>query len=115
MASPRTRSCAAFRRVGRNTGRRNGRSPSRSATARTPSPLRAGSWKASPLHGPPGQMTSALEHFARDDDAHDLVGAFENAMHPKIAHDAFDLIVGEIAVAAVQLQRLISDFEGGVG
>ena len=30
-------------------------------------------------------------------------------MHAKVAHDSLHLIVGEVPVSAVQLQRLVSD------
>ena len=36
-------------------------------------------------------------------------------MHPQIADDLLQPVLGEIAVAAVQLQRLIGDVEAGVG
>ena len=36
-------------------------------------------------------------------------------MHAEIAHDLLDAVVGEIAVAAEQLQRVVRHLEGGVG
>src|ERR1700678_1150776 len=55
------------------------------------------------------------DHFARDDDAHDFVGSLENLMLPQIAHDLLDAVIGEIAVAAEHLQRLIGDIEPSIG
>ena len=50
-----------------------------------------------------------------DDDAHDLVGAFEDLVDAQIAQMALDREVPEVAVAAMQLQRLVDDVEPGVG
>src|SRR5579875_2536325 len=44
-----------------------------------------------------------------DDHPHDLVGALQDAVHPQVAHDLFQTILAQIAVAAVQLQRLVRD------
>src|SRR5665213_70394 len=44
---------------------------------------------------------SIPQHRAGDDDAHDLVGAFEDLVHAHIAQDALDRVVAQIAVAAV--------------
>src|SRR5690348_7830225 len=57
----------------------------------------------------------AVQHVARDDDAHDLIGAFENLMHPEIAHCLFDPEILEIAIAAMDLQRFIGDAKARVG
>src|SRR5690348_17076498 len=63
-----------------------------------------------------GRLGSLLpEEVAGDDDAHDLVGAFEDLMHPQIAQIALDREILEIAVAAMQLQRLVGDMKPGVG
>src|SRR5690606_31233619 len=53
-------------------------------------------------------------HRARHDDVHDLVGAFEDLVNPEIANDLFDAEIGEIAVAAMQLQRIVGDLEAAV-
>jgi glycosidase len=39
---------------------------------------------------------------------------FEDLVDPQVTDDAFDVIVGEIAVAAVDLQRVVGDLEGRV-
>src|SRR5580704_3776966 len=44
-----------------------------------------------------------------DDEAHDLVGTFENLMHPHITQDPFDRMVVQIAIAAVELQTAVDD------
>src|SRR5215470_2431126 len=55
------------------------------------------------------------QQVAGDDDAHDLVGAFEDLVHPQVAQIALDREVFEITVAAMQLQRLVDDMEPGIG
>ena len=40
------------------------------------------------------------QHFAGDDHAHDLVGAFKDRMDPQIAPETLDRIVAQIAIAA---------------
>ena len=55
------------------------------------------------------------EQLAADDDAHDLVRALEDLVHAQVAHDLLDAVVVQVAVAAVQLQRLVRDAESGVG
>src|SRR5258708_18641296 len=49
----------------------------------------------------------ALPHQqpARNDDPHDLVGAFEDLVHPEVAQIALDGKVLQVAVTAMQLQR----------
>src|SRR3954469_14685510 len=51
----------------------------------------------------------------RHDQAHDLVRAFENLMHAQVAHDLFDPVIGQIAVAAVELQSVVGDLEADIG
>ena len=58
---------------------------------------------------------SLAEEVAGDDDAHDLVGAFEDLVHAQIAQIALDREILEIAVAAMQLQRLVDDMKPGIG
>ena len=41
------------------------------------------------------------------DDAHDFVGAFKDLMDPQVAHDLFNPVISQIAIAAVQLQALV--------
>src|SRR5439155_17651628 len=53
----------------------------------------------------------AAEHLARDDDAHDLVGAFQDLVHPQVPYQLLEAIVVEVAVAAVHLQRVVDDLE----
>ena len=36
-------------------------------------------------------------------------------MDPQVTDDAFDVVVGEVAIAAVDLQGVVGDLEGGVG
>src|SRR5574340_652196 len=55
------------------------------------------------------------EDTARDHDPHDLVGAFENLMHTDIAEEPLDREIAQVAVAAVELQRLVAHVESGVG
>ena len=52
---------------------------------------------------------------AGDDHPHDLVGAFQDLVDAQVADDLLDAVLGEVAVAAVELQRLVGDLEGGVG
>ena len=53
--------------------------------------------------------------MARNNDPHDFIGAFKNLMHPQIPHHALNLIVLQIPVAAVNLQRFIGDIKSGIG
>src|SRR5581483_6649753 len=57
----------------------------------------------------------SAEQPARDDDAHDLVGAFEDLMHPHVAEVALDRELLQIPVAAMELQRGVADLEAHVG
>ena len=57
----------------------------------------------------------AVVERAGDDQPHDFVGALEDLVHAQVAHDTLDFIVCKIAVAAVDLQRLVGDVEAGVG
>src|SRR5271165_7097142 len=54
---------------------------------------------------------SVLDQTARDDDAHDLVGPFQNLVHAQVAHDLLDAVVGEIAISAEELQRVVGRLE----
>src|SRR5438067_6502508 len=58
---------------------------------------------------------SLAKQVAGDNDAHDLVGAFEDLVHAQIAQIALDREVLEVAVAAVELQRLVRDMKPGIG
>ena len=60
-------------------------------------------------------VSARFKQGAGDDDAHDFVGAFEYLVHAEIAHDLFDAVVGEIAVASEELERLIGYVESGIG
>src|SRR6201999_3760438 len=60
-------------------------------------------------NSPPHQQTP------RDDHAHDLVGAFEDLVHAQVAQIALDGEVLQVAVAAMQLQRVVDDLEADVG
>ena len=51
-------------------------------------------------------QTSPPQQLAGDDQAHDLVGAFEDLVHPDVAQEALDWIVAQVAIATVKLQRL---------
>src|SRR2546423_2982183 len=46
---------------------------------------------------------------AGDDDAHDLVSALQDPVHAQIAQITLDAVFLDVAVAAVQLQRLVAD------
>ena len=50
-----------------------------------------------------------------DDHAHDFVGSLEDAVHPQIADDLLQPVLAQVAVPAVQLQRLIGHVVAGVG
>src|SRR3954452_21799913 len=63
----------------------------------------------------PELLASAADQGARDDEAHDFVGAFEDLVHPEIAHQLLDAVIMQIAVAAEQLQSIVGDVEAGVG
>src|SRR4029077_1796885 len=54
------------------------------------------------------------QQVAGDDDAHDFVGAFEDLVDAQVAQVALDREIAEIAVAAMQLQRLVDDMKPGV-
>src|SRR5271166_4833179 len=58
---------------------------------------------------------SILDQAARHDDPHDLVRSFEDLVHAKVAHQFLDPVVGEIAITAEQLQRVVGRVEAGVG
>ena len=53
--------------------------------------------------------------LARHDQPHDFVGPFQDLVHAQIAHDLLDAVFAEVAVAAMQLQRLVGDLEADVG
>src|SRR5271170_6911471 len=50
-----------------------------------------------------------------DDHPHDLVGTFQNSMHPQVSDDLLQTILAQVAVAAVQLQCLVCDVEARIG
>src|SRR5947209_1531524 len=52
---------------------------------------------------------------ARNDHAHDLVGALEDLMHPQVAQIALDGKVFQVAIPAMQLQGVVHDIEADVG
>src|SRR5216684_4595842 len=51
----------------------------------------------------------------RNDHPHDLVGALEDLVHTQVAEIALDGEVLQVAVAAMQLQRLVDDLKPDVG
>ena len=56
-----------------------------------------------------------IHHYAaRDDHPHDLVRALENLVNPDVAN-MIERVLLQIAVPAVQLQRLIAHLERNVG
>src|SRR3546814_4346519 len=57
----------------------------------------------------------SLQQAAGDDHPHDLVRAFQNLVHARVADVSFQREILQIAVAAVQLQRLVADVEAGIG
>lgn len=50
-----------------------------------------------------------LEDLARDDQPHDLVGSFQDLVDARIAEILLDLVVVEVAVATVHLERPVDD------
>src|SRR6185437_2702714 len=66
------------------------------------------SWTPSLVGAAPSLPAISTQQLARDDDAHDLVGAFQDLVHAQIAHQLLDAEVLEVAVAAVDLQRLVA-------
>src|SRR5205085_8051108 len=56
-----------------------------------------------------GFVMLLAEQVAADDHAHDLVGAFQDRMDPKIPPEALDRVILQIAVTAVKLERAIDD------
>src|SRR5690606_26789843 len=50
-----------------------------------------------------------LQQAPRDDDPHDLVGTFENLVDAGIAHVALQRILANVAIAPMELQRLVAD------
>src|SRR5690606_5950835 len=66
-------------------------------------------------------LQQAIEHAALqeqaagDDHSHDLVGAFQYLVYTCIAHPAFQWVIIQIAVSAMDLQRLVADIEAMVG
>src|SRR3984893_4941630 len=52
---------------------------------------------------------------AADHHPHDLVGSLENSVHPQIPDDLLQPVLTQIAVPAVQLQRLVGDVIARVG
>src|SRR5918994_4578910 len=61
------------------------------------------------------RMVSAVEQATGDDQPHDLVGAFEDLVHPDISEEALYCVFLYVAVAAVQLQGVVAHVEGDVG
>src|SRR3546814_15157787 len=57
----------------------------------------------------------SLQQAAGDDHPHDLVRAFQNLVHARVADVSFQREILQIAVAAVQLHRLVADFESCIG
>jgi hypothetical protein len=47
--------------------------------------------------------------LSRDDHSHDLIGAFQDLVNPQVAHQFFDAVICQIAIAAVQLQAVVDD------
>jgi hypothetical protein len=43
---------------------------------------------------------------------HDLIGALQDAVHAAVADEPLDLVVAQVAVAAVQLQGLVAHLVG---
>ena len=62
-----------------------------------------------------GLSCALCQQGAGGDEAHDLVGAFEDLVHAQVADDLLDAVIGEIAIAAKELQGVVRDAEGGVG
>src|SRR5580704_5522017 len=67
------------------------------------------------VNSTPTRSGLLTQQVAGDDDAHDLVGAFEDLVDAQVAQIALDREILEVAVAAMQLQRLVGDMETGIG
>src|SRR6185369_8845459 len=55
------------------------------------------------------------QHCTADDQAHDLIRTLKNLMHTYITQHAFDRVIAQVAVAAVQLQAAIDHIEPRIG
>src|SRR6218665_2640945 len=62
-----------------------------------------------------GIAAGAIEYAPRNDQAHDFVAAFQYLVHAGVAQQALDRVLADVAVAAVQLQRLVADGKADVG
>src|SRR5260370_33637356 len=61
------------------------------------------------------RYASSHQKPARNDHPHDLVGTFEDLVHAQVAEIALDGEVLQVAVAAMQLQRLVDDLKPDIG
>src|SRR4051812_24195614 len=57
---------------------------------------------------------SLAQQFARDDDAHDLVRAFEDAVDTQVAEETLHRVILEITVTTVQLERAVDHGTAGI-
>ena len=55
------------------------------------------------------------DEVARHDHPHDLVRALQDLVHAQVPDDLLDAVLGEIPVAAMELQRVVGDPEGQGG
>ncbi|CAE1299875.1 unnamed protein product [Acanthosepion pharaonis] len=61
------------------------------------------------------RLASVLQKIPPDDHSHHLIGAFRDRMHAQIAPEAFDRVIHQIAVAAMELQRPVDHRRSGIG
>src|SRR5207248_11782557 len=64
-----------------------------------------------PAFPQPPLAPSIAQLVPADDQPHDLVGAFEDLMHPQVPQDALDGMVAQIAIAAMELKTAIHHLE----
>src|SRR5690606_20660373 len=64
---------------------------------------------------PPAAVMSQAQYRSRHDETHDFVGPLENLVHAHVAQVAFERKVPQVAVTAVQLQRLVHHLESDIG
>src|SRR5262249_37611960 len=84
--------------------------PTTSATAYR---ARASPTNSAPARGTEPQSRSSQPHRLADDLLHDLVGAAPDWAEAGVADGALDSVLAHVAVAAVDLEGLVGDAEGG--
>ena len=56
-----------------------------------------------------------FEEGARDDEAHDLVGALEDLVNADVSQIPLNLVILEVSVASKHLKGIVADLEARVG